>query len=368
MLDVTELREPIIAAFGLTNADEAYSFYYDETNNIRKLRLTSDGFNVERPECFVLGGIVHHGQPHPLDVKSLSISLKLQSNVKELKLKHLGKGDFLDLLGSPRIETFLEWLHTQNLLVHYQVTDTLYWSIVDIVDAIIAGSNMKELVQYNWMLKDSLYSLLREDPDGTAEFLGRYEYPNVGKARRCAFLKELMELTEYRKDLLDHYSYYMLKGVLKIAADLKSLPYLEDEKPNMLIDGFGPFFLNRLCIFTRSFHVLDNEHQIQRYLEDCELTETGQPLRHFRFTDSVDEPGVQISDVITGLLGKLFAYVITTPMELMEADMHGLSDIQSRNLSKLSYLLDRSTDESPAFAQYILSSEDQKRAAILLAA
>lgn len=366
MTDATELREPIISAFGLTNTDAAYTFYYDETNNIRKLRLTSDGFNVQRPECFVLGGIVHRGQRRPLDITDLSRLLKLQSNIKELKLKHLGKGDFLDFLGSSRVESFLQWLHTENLLVHYQVTDTLYWSVVDIVDAIIAGSEMKELIQYNWMLKDSLYGLLRDDPDGTAEFLGRYEYPNVGQERRKIFLEELMALAEYRKNVLDFFAYQMLKGVLEVAIRLKSLPYLEDEPPNILIDGFGPFYLNRLCLFSRSFHILDHEHQIEHYLTDLQLTESGQPLQHFRFTDSVDEPGVQISDVITGLLGKLFNYVITTPMELMEADIRGLSEMQSRNLSNLSELLDRSTNESSAFAQYVLSSEDQKRAGFLL--
>lgn len=365
-MDATELREPTIAAFGLTNADARYTFYYDETNNVRRLRLTPDGFNVQRPECFVLGGIVHRGEPSPIDLTGLRNRLRLQASVTELKLKHLGKGGFLDLLASSRTGPFLEWLQESDFCVHYQATDLLYWSIVDIVDAIIAGSEKSELIQYNWMLKDSLYRLLRDDPDQTAELLGRYDFPNVGEEHRRAFMTELIELTEHRGDGLDHFAYHMLKGLLEMGINMQALPYLEDETPNLLIDGFGPFFLNRLCLFTRSSHILDNEFEIEQYLTGLQLTEAGQPLRHYRFADSLMETGVQISDLVAGLLGKLFSYIIKTPVDLIADDIQNLSSLQSRNLELLSKLLDRSTDESPAFAQYVLATEDRQRAGFLL--
>jgi len=43
-----------------------------------------------------------------------------------------------------------------------------------------------------------------------------------------------------------------------------------------------------------------------------------------------------------------------------------LSAPQQRSLTLLAGLLDRSTDECPAFAQYVISSEDQKRAHFML--
>jgi hypothetical protein len=365
-MDAKKLREPIIAAFGLTNADRRYTFYYDETNNVRRLRLTPDGFNVQRPECFVLGGIVHRGEPRPIDIAGLCDRLRLQASVRELKLKHLGKGGFLDLLASSRTASFLEWLQESDFWVHYQVTDLLYWSIVDIVDAIIAGSEKSELIQYNWMLKDRLYRLLRDDPVQTAELLGRYGYPNVGEQHRRAFITELIALAEHRGDALNHFAYHMLKGLLEMGINMQSLPYLEDETPSLLIDGFGPFFLNRLCLFTRSSHILDNEFEIEQYLTELQLTEAGQPLRHYRFADSLVEPGVQISDIVTGLLGKLYSHIIKTPVHLIADDLQNLSSLQSRNLALLSKLLDRSTDESAAFAQYVLATEDQQRAGFLL--
>ena len=66
MIDVNEMRDSILAAYDLPNVDERYTFYYDETNNVRKLHLTSAGMNIRRPDCFVLGGIVHRGSPRPI--------------------------------------------------------------------------------------------------------------------------------------------------------------------------------------------------------------------------------------------------------------------------------------------------------------
>ena len=110
MIDVNPLRDAILAAFPMPHVDGAYSFYYDETNNVRKLHLTPGGMNIRRPDCFVLGGIVHRGPPRSIDLSDLRTLLRLQPSVKEIKLKHLGSGDFLDLLGSDKIALFLEWL------------------------------------------------------------------------------------------------------------------------------------------------------------------------------------------------------------------------------------------------------------------
>jgi hypothetical protein len=366
MIDVNEMRNTVLAAYHLTNVDEPYTFYYDETNNVRKLHLTSVGMNVRRPDCFVLGGIVHRGAPRPIALTELHAALRLQSSVKEIKLKHLGAGGFLELLASPKVETFLEWLTAQEFLLHYQVTDLLYWSIVDIVDSIVTEAGEMVLMVAHLFLKDSLYTVLRDDVDGTAELLGRFNYPDVGRKQRSAFIAELLDLVKRREPLLDHFSFYMLKGLLQMARGLRSLPYLEDEKPNVLIDGFGSFFLNRLCLFTNSQHVLDDEKQIEAYLKSHPLSDNGIPLHHFRFANSQREAGVQLSDPVAGLLGKLFSHLNRTPLDELAAEMANLTDQQRRNLTLLARLLDASTDECPGFAQYVISAEDRQRASFVL--
>lgn len=366
MIDIRTLRDPILALHHLPSADGLFTFYYDETNNIRRLLLTPDGMNVRRPDSFVLGGILHSGAPHQIDLKPLRDALRIQPTVTELKLKHLGKGGFLNLLSSLKLETFVRWISDEGFLIHYQVTDLLYWSIVDIVDSILTEAHAPQLLMAHMMLKDSLYGLLRNEVDATAMLLERYSYPDVGRARRGAFIAELLDLLEASEDKLPHFEFYMLKGLLQIARNLERLPYLEDEEPNVLIDGFGSFFLNRLCLFNKAHHILDDEKQIETYLSGLALTDRGAPLRHFRFANSKNEPGIQLSDPVAGLLGKIFSYVNQTSTDQIALDLEQLSNRQRSTLGMLARLLDRSTDASPAFAQYVISETDRGRAALLL--
>src|SRR5690606_24393083 len=125
------------------------------------------------------------------------------------------------------------------------------------------------------------------------------------------------------------------------------------------------FFLNRLCRFKRSERILDDEKQIEAYLCSLDLADGQTPLCHFRFANSRSEPGIQLSDPVAGLLGKLFTYINRTSIEDIGADVSGLSARQHANLALLARLLDRSTDASPAFAQSVISDEDRHRAAFL---
>jgi hypothetical protein len=129
MIDVNAIRDPQIAMYGLYGADKRYTLYYDETNNIRVLRTKPDGLNVRGPKVFVLGGIVHKGGSRELGFESLRDSLPLPKDVSELKFNQIGSGEFLDVLRSPKMETFLKWVTDRQLFIHYQALDVFYWSM-----------------------------------------------------------------------------------------------------------------------------------------------------------------------------------------------------------------------------------------------
>lgn len=364
MIDINEMRYPTIRLHGLTKADEAYTFYYDETNNIRRLLVTPDGLNVRNPQCFVLGGIAHTGNVRDLDIETLRTALKIQKSAKEIKLKHLGEGDFLEILGSQKVATFLDWLLAERLLIHYQVLDVMYWSMVDIVDSIVTELGHTELRMIAPELKNDLYTVLRDDLDGTVELLNRYTYPDVGRQHRSAFLGELTKLVMARRILLPDFNFQMLKGVLEMAVTLDSLPYLEDEDPNVLIDEFSTFYINRICLFKNSFHLFDIEKMIEDHLARLSFVDDGRPVQNFQFIDSKKEPGVQIADVVVGLLGKAFTFFNRTEKSELREVQASLSPTQSDNLSRLVALIDLSIAENAAFAHYLLSHEDQQRAAL----
>lgn len=366
MLDVNDIRGPAIALSALEGVDRTFTFHYDETNNIRRLLLTPDGLNVRTPRCFVLGGVVHTGPVPHLDFEDIREAFGLQKSTLELKLEHLGKGDFLSLLNAPRIGQFVDWLSASDAYAHYQVLDPLYWSLVDVVDSIITEDGNVQLMMTAPLLKNDLYILLRDDVAGTAEMLGRYSYPDVGRTQRPAFVAKLRSLLEVRSDLLPNFNYQMLKGLLEIAAGLDSLPYLEDESPNILINGFGAFYLHRLALFKNATHILDVETTIQTYLASLDLCDGTAPLRHFSFVDSRATPWVQVSDALVGLLGKLFSYANNTPLREIEAAIGGLNTRQRSTLDALTGVVDRSIEECAGFAHYVVSLEDhQRRTAIL---
>lgn len=366
MLDVNQIRGPAIALSGLTGVDRALTFHYDETNNIRRLLLTPQGLNVRTPQCFVLGGVGHPGPVPNLEFEDLRRAFGLQKSSLELKLEQLGKGDFLSLLNAPRIGQFLHWLSASGAFAHYQVLDPLYWSLVDVVDSIVTEDGNVQLMMIAPLLKNDLYTVLRGDVAGTAELLGRYTYPDVGRTQRPAFVAELRDLLEARADLLPDFNYQMLKGLLEIAAGLDSLPYLEDESPNVLIDGFGAFYLHRLALFKNATHILDVEPTIQAYLASLDLCDGAKPLSNFSFVDSRATPWVQVSDAFAGLLGKLFSYASNTPVDEIEIALASLNARQREALDTMIAFLDHSIEECAGFAQYVVSLEDhQRRAAIL---
>ena len=90
------------------NFDGKYHFFYDESNNPRKLYTKETDFNSSITGSFVLGGIVDAG--NVFNFKELKDSLQLQKNVKEIKFKHLASGDFISCLNSQKINTYLQFI------------------------------------------------------------------------------------------------------------------------------------------------------------------------------------------------------------------------------------------------------------------
>ncbi|MCL4065587.1 hypothetical protein M3484_03230 [Pseudomonas sp. GX19020] len=252
MFDINIIRRPILEMSYLPNIDQAYTMHYDETNNIRRLHLTPGGLNVRSPQCFVLGGVAHRGAAPELSFEDLRTTFYLQKSSLEMKLEHLGKGDFPAILKSHKVVALLEWLFAQDLFVHFQVLDPLYWSIVDIIDSILVEKGEPRLFMLAPHLKSDLYKVLRYDEQSTSAFLHRYDYPDVGAVRRVAFIEELLDFLEPHRGLLGSFRYQNLKGIIQYGRKLESLPFLEGEASKILIDGFQGLLCRAMLIFTRN--------------------------------------------------------------------------------------------------------------------
>lgn len=161
--------------YGYVTNDGKYIFYYDESNNIRVFSIKKNNFNVDNnPQnpyspIFILGGIVKKESYSESDI-SLDFFkrlLSLPENINEIKLKNIAKGNFLEVLNSPKIFEFLTWMYNSNFYLQYFAVNTVYWSFVDIIDdAIYYFMNSKE--NYNIdrfsvdQYKNALYLLIKK--------------------------------------------------------------------------------------------------------------------------------------------------------------------------------------------------------------
>lgn len=366
-IDVNKHRNAELALHGLLKADDVYTLYYDETNNHRLLRIGPAGLNVREPRCFVLGGIAHRGPPRPLPFAELKLRLRLQANVSDMKLTHLAKGGFLDLLKSEKLLAFLQWLEEHQLFIHFHALDPFYFAFVDLVDSIIVEQAEPMLFAVAMPLKNTLFSLIRSDPDPIIELCRTYNYPSVEVEHSAIFLRDLWTLLSRSKEAVDPYWFQMLKSIMAMGMRQTELPFLAGEQPLVLMTEYRSVYMNRLCLFKNSWHILDDEGQIRPQMEAWRFIDGDRPLTHFRFAISHSEPGIQMSDPVAGLLGKFFSYLSSHDDRELEADRVDLSPRQRMALTTLANLLNRSIEENEAFAGYVLPLTDRWRAERFLA-
>ncbi|PFQ47852.1 hypothetical protein COK05_08940 [Bacillus cereus] len=110
--DVSLFRNQVIQMNDLQNVDVKYTFFYDETNNPKKFRITTEGFNVNENEFFILGGIAYRSENQISDekVNALFSELMTQKNMKEIKFKQASKGakDFYSTMKAKKIALVLK--------------------------------------------------------------------------------------------------------------------------------------------------------------------------------------------------------------------------------------------------------------------
>ncbi|UVT18315.1 MAG: DUF3800 domain-containing protein (plasmid) [Nitrospira sp.] len=343
---------------GLTKADAEYVFYHDETNNIKKLRLGVQGFNVTEPGVFVLGGVVHDGAPRSFDPESLRNAMHIQRSAGELKLKHVAKGEFLDLLTSDKLTTFLQWISDNDLFVHYHALDPLFWSLVDIMDSILYRLGEPRLMELHIRLKADLTALLRANLPETTSLFYRYNYPDLAPENRKPFLNELISMLEQSDDVLPEFNSMMLKGMLQAGRDLPSLDFIEGCTPHLLIESFTIFYLKRIALFKHSTHILDMEDSIRDDLQSMKLVSGGQPVKNYRFADSKSEPGIQVSDIVVGLIGKMYSYFAGTTRDEVSAARASLIGTSLKNAELLRDIIDASHEANIAFLDHVTSANE----------
>lgn len=141
----------------------------------------------------------------------------------------------------------------------------------------------------------------------------------------------------------------LLRQMLKTAGKLDKLIFVQDNEPFMLIQEYYIFYTERCEIFSKSHHIFDEELTVQKQMSNLELYENDIHLSNWQFVKSHENIYVQVSDLIAGLLRKLFLFLDENPLTDIISIAMKLKDAQVKNFTLLWMLIRKSDEKSPLF-------------------
>ena len=336
-------------------------FYYDETNNARKVWIKENDFNVPVNKDFVLGGVMHFGEFSPDEVSRLKQELHLQKSAPELKFKHIGMGkDFLGCLSEPKVKVFLQWLYSSNLYIHFSNVNNLYWAIVDIVDTVEEPA----YTPFVFDLKNSLYKIACANYSDFYQLLVACNYPNVTGQDIRRFYQGIIDFVDNIPSELS-FEMELLRQSLKSARRQKELVFLQENEEKTVLESYFNFYIRPLGIFPDAQHIFDNEYQIEDQFKQYTFSCNGAAINH-QFVNSVDVPLVQVSDCVVGLMGKYFEFLNGCDIHQAQQLLNTLTSEQYGTLNLLIKLMKKSENLSKLLFCSVESREEHDVGAFIL--
>lgn len=343
------------------NRNERLTFYYDDSNNSGKLWLKPDKsgvliFNTDIDENFIIAGIACNDTETSIDKDALWTRLGLSYQDHELKFsKQFSEGDFLDTIAKKRVLDFFQWLDEQGYYIHVANINIFYYGIVDIIDSIIDWDDLRILCNgADYMcagklfeIKEDLYQALHSHKDEVQTFFAQYEYPNMKDSEQVAFCDELLRIVNKEAKNNQNLQYFVKR--LEEEKYSGDLIFLKRNKSNILLKGFAQFYRHLYTLFPKSKHIFDKQNQISKELEQAEIIDDDTILDNFSFQDSKDVLQIQISDVISGVYGKIYTYVNKNNDEDIEKDIINMSINQLKVLQLILKIQLKSNERNEGF-------------------
>ena len=355
--EIKEIRKMSEEMFGLKELDSKFKFFYDETNNIRRFHLKEDKFNESIKTNFILGGIVlEEGQQ--VNLTPLFESFGLQKNIVEIKLKNLAKGNFLECLTSIHLQSIFKFLISEKLFIHYSSLNFLYFSTVDIIDSLIEATGIQYDPFYNRALKNDLYICVKKNIE---EFIGlfyEYEYPNIKEDKVLNFIEKLIEIFSKEPKNNGNNTILML---LKESKKTKNLFFIMDEKNHELIGDFTQFYSRTIYLFLNSEHIFDKEDSIEPLIEKLDMTYENSKIENYSFVDSKDNPLIQLSDIIIGLIGKFYNFINENSISEIKRQLDMINKTQKDTLKLYVQILFESEKRNKAYIHLTISNDELQK-------
>lgn len=363
IIEVDEFTKLLYEVNGYRENDREYIFYYDETNNYRKVRLTDRGFNNNNilVDNYVIGGICIKKDSNISNIMKLRDNLNI-SKTQELKSAQLyrGKKNFEEILKNRNLYFILNWI-LDNAYIHYTDMDNFYYTVIDIVDSICASDIGRMLPQdLIEAMKDEVYWLLKNNLDFFVNLCNATNYPNVDKNNIEFFCSALIYLIENTLEENEE-QYFVLetfRQFLKSARKNNELVFLRDYEEKTIVESFYGIRQQRCMIFQKSFHFFDNEDKDKELMEkEKMILNSKAELKNYKFIDSKEKFEIQLSDCIVSLIAKYLKFLTYNSVKYVDECVEKMNSLEKYNMNKIIQILNKSDKENPYFIETINSQK-----------
>lgn len=312
------------------NTEEDMHFYYDESNNCRKFWLdsTKENFNHDFRSDFVLAGIASENE-FQIPFEELRERFGLQKNVAELKSKSLFRGkDFLQCMGTKQVTVLIRLFSDYNLYMHYLHVNNFFYTIVEILDSIATPEEIYDFGFDYFMLKTTFYNMLFPNIDRVVQTMIKYSYPNIKTENIEDFCNGLLNSIDLRYEQKPEEKF--ISGMLKRASKREEMIFIQNNIDFVMQEDYSSFYIDPIIKFPKAMHHFDEELSIQSKVEEI-IVKYEKGVTNYEFVNSKDNTMIQISDLVAGLLGKMFTFINSIPNNDMRKTVSKLNDIQISN-------------------------------------
>ena len=321
---------------------KGHSIYCDESMNFRKVLITQNNKEELKHTFFVLGGVI---VPDEVDLRN-ALSLFPDHDSGEFKYRYFSKRKNMpDCLLSERLTLLFDFMLDNNIKIHFNAENYLFYSFADIIDSIMECSSFEE----SWEFKSCLYHFLMKSFDDTYDTLIEFEYPSIPKGKENDFLQAITRI--YKNSFLNNCKngdqqfipgFLLLNYLEKIL--VSELPFLSDNTPFLLEDTLMYEYLHTATIFINNGVNFDIEQKIQEDLSDIEIDYLDK--LNCTFVDSKTSLAVQFSDVVSGFVARLMKYITSLSENKMSEFIETIkNNIQIKNnLKKFLEIYQKSSD------------------------
>ena len=346
---LVSMQQELCAMWGINNQTK-YVFYYDESNNCRKFWVddSKQQFNTDHTADFVLAGLVRKEEEKvEASLETFRKPLKLQANVEEIKFKNLyAKGDFLQCVKERRLFETLSWIDKSPFYIHYTNVNNLFYTLVEIFDSIVKPDEISEFGYDYFKMKSVFYYMFKGKAGALQILMFKYKYPNIQREDVEAFCNDLLFLLGSRREMKEEEKF--LAGMLARAAESDELVFLHDNDDYVMQENYAEFYADPIRKYQKSRHIFDEETTVQDIVKK-QIAMGENMADNFKFVKSETNIFVQLSDVVAGILGKLFKYINSTSVNQRRRDVEGLTKLQVENILLIDKLRMEADRENPGF-------------------